>query len=193
MSQRMCIGGCGTEVSGRRRRCAECRRKLQRLLDKRHYHSARGQDADDYDHVDGELVVDYSNGGFEAPGLAAPVTQRQVARHDHVTRMRLEREAQADHDTDNEVTDWDAMVAQPRNSGRHADFHAATGTPPAPDPWGRSVRRSRGFRGREAPMELVNPAAEGRALGPDPAIAQAALHEHVSARFGGRVSPPGRQ
>ena len=174
MSQRMCIGGCGTEVTGRRKRCPECRRKLQRLLDKRLYHAERGQDASDYEHLDGDgEVVSYAHGGYAAPGLAPPVSYRANPRHDLVTRQRLDR-AQADDD--NELTSWDEMVAQPRNSGHFVDFHRSS--------------TGHDFRGRDEVPTIDNWTVEGMAYRQSAMAGQSMMHGHQSDRFGGRVSPP---
>ena len=177
MSSRPCAAGCGTMVSGRRKSCSpSCRNKVRAKAERVRYHTDRDQDPADYDHA--AEVVSYAHGGASAPGILPPVTHRDNPRHDWVTRQRLERQAQADDD-EPEMTSWSAMIGQPRNAGRYADFH---GSSDGVD-----------LRGRGDVPPVDNWSVLGQAFRPDPAIALAAIHEHVSARFGGRVSPPGRR
>ena len=77
------------------------------------------------------------------------------------------------------MTTWSAMIGQPRIRGAYANFH---GSSDGVD-----------LRGRGDVPPAHNRSVPGQVFRPDPAIAQAARHQHVSARFGRRVSPPGRR
>jgi hypothetical protein len=66
----------------------------------------------------------------------------------------------------------------------------APSTEPAPDPWGRSVRRDRGLYGHEERRELINPAAEGTLHRASPLAGRRALQAHVQRRFGDVIPIP---
>jgi hypothetical protein len=203
MSSKLCEGGCGTEISGRRKRCPECRR-LRRNSQERNRYEVHADDINERrllqrygpaafeaaEYGDEPEVVDYTKADA-APGLRPVAHHRQNPRHDAVTRARLDRQAQ-EPAADPELADWGDLVAMRERFGmRTVDFPAPDMGSYAPDPLGRSVPRSRGLYGRnDDPRELVNPAAEGVAIVASPVAGQRALQAAQESRFGPGISMP---
>jgi hypothetical protein len=171
----LCVGGCGSVVSGRRKRCPECRRKLQRRLDKRRYHESKGQDIRDYEHAadsDGE-IIDYSHGGDALPGLHPITAYRNNPRHDAVTRARLDAQAQ-DQAAEADITDWESLQEMRARYGQ-----STVAFPPAPTTSGDVFgRRSSRYQGQP----IDNPAAAGELYRASPVAGQRALYDHISRR-----------
>jgi len=181
---RPCAGECGTEVSGRRKRCPDCRRIFRAKRERQRYHASHGQDAEQYEHIDGEPVVDYSAGGAPRPNLAPNFPYRQNPRHDHSTRARMELQ---ENPAEADMSSWNDFQAV-RASGRYVDFPPAHASA-VPDPLGRSVPRSRGLYSPETGGQLVNPAAAGHAYRPSPMAGQRALEaQKQGSRFGPNVT-----
>jgi hypothetical protein len=178
MSTRLCVGLCGAEVSGRRKRCKECRRKLQRSLDKRRYHERRAQNASDYEHMDDLPVIDYTVAD-QAPQLAPPAPGRNP-RHDRAAWFAAEHARQIrEADEDPELATWEGVMARVTADDRRVSFY------PAPD-MGRPVR---GFRGRGEAPEITSWDVEGMLYRPSPVAGQRAVEAHVHDPWGGRVTP----
>ena len=152
MSSRLCLGGCGTEVSGRRKRCPECRRLDRVRRERERYHNSRGQDIADSDHMDAP-VVDYTVTTARPPSPDTPARPyRPHWTHDNATRIRvLETMNAADDEllTPDQST-WDELAN--REPDTRILFPAAQGSPAAD---GSPFRR-----GREA-REVTNHAANG--------------------------------
>jgi hypothetical protein len=182
MSERLCIGDCGTPVSGRRKRCRSCRRKLQRALDKRRYHELRGQDVGDYEHVERmpEVVVEYARGDPQPGMRPLSVGYRSPSRHDTARRVQEDhaRRLAEDEGLEAEQTTWDTIAA-----GRADDRRVSFPAPMTPaDPW---ARRSSRYDGQA----IDNPAAEGMAFSAPNVAGRAAATAHAHDRWGGRVQP----
>jgi hypothetical protein len=171
MAKRMCIGECGTEVSGRRKRCSACRREQTNRLSLRRYHELRGQDVRDYEHLDELPLVDYSQGGSaRPPDPNAPARPyRAPLQHDR-TRW-VQHQAAMKSGAEDELADmrsWDEVTnRQPDNR--------VTFPPPNlghSDPFGRRSSRYAG-------QPIDNPAAEGMAFTRSTASGERALYRHV--------------
>jgi hypothetical protein len=161
MSTRLCIGGCGAEVSGRRKRCPDCRHSLRKRLDKRRYHQSRGQDVADYDHLPTGPAVDYTVESAKPPTPDDPVRPwRQPPQLDRATKIRLDHAAQlaADDELPDQIS-WSDLIARPPDTRIYF--------PPAP---GSPAAASNPFRSPEPQGELINPAAIGQAYRPRPAV-----------------------
>lgn len=157
MSSRPCSGGCGTQVSGRRRRCPDCRLKFRAKQERERYHSGRGQDITDYEHLDdyGE-VVDYTTSTAKPPTPDDPTRPyRQHWTHDNVTRIRRLHEMNSADDDEPEITSWEELNARHRQRPNMVEFPAPPGT--ASNPFFA-------HRGPAGPPD--NPAAAGVAFTP---------------------------
>ena len=174
MSSRPCIGGCGATVSGKRKRCPDCRRSLRALAEKRRYHSARDQDVTDYDHVD-LPVVSYADGGEAAPRLAPPRAGQNI-RHDTARRVAADYAASMAEEDLPEVTSWEELSN--REPDNRAYFPPSAGSP-AGGFFGQSDRP----HGPE-----VSPAAGGNVYQPRPRVQS--FQNYQAGRFGPSVEMP---
>jgi hypothetical protein len=173
-SERLCIGDCGTVVSGRRRRCPECRRRLQRRLDKRRYHASRDQDVTDYKHPDDLPVIDFSRGAVQRPPDPNAPARPYRPHPSHDRAAWIQRQA-AQH-AENELADqssWD-QLQDARLNDRRVTFPPAPGSP-AGDLFGRRAGRYQG-------QPIDNPAADGDLYRASPLAGQRALYRHVGGR-----------
>ena len=176
MSTRLCEGGCGREVSSRRRRCPECKRAYRAQKARDAYRAVRDRVADRYDGDDEvpvpEVLVDYSGGGAHRPTGRQPA--RNNARHDTARRVAMDYQAQ--HAGDPDMRSWDELsVRQPDNRV----------TFPAP-----SFGPEPGFRGGRETPPITDWASAGQLYRPSHAAAQRMVQGHASDRFGGRVQYP---
>jgi hypothetical protein len=120
-------------------------------------------------------IVDYSKGGYTAPGLAPPVQWRQPAHLDRVTKVQREHAEQVAAST---MTSWDEVANRAPDS-RMVTF-------PAP-----SLGPEPGIRGgRERPHGAeVNAAAGGNLYRPAP-MSAVQMRATQPGRFGPNVREP---
>lgn len=159
---------CGEPISGRRRRCDDCKRTAHAKAERERYH--RGEDPEDQgpvvdltlpganskppdfsgvrrtqpqQHAEPE-VVDYTRGGFTRPGMYQPRNAlAQVpgaVRHDLVRAQQMARDLAAADDVP-ELASWNEM-----------------NTPPAEQAWRVSFGRPAAFR--EQPTLTPSPYAD---------------------------------
>jgi hypothetical protein len=168
MSSRPCAGQCGTQVTGRRKHCPDCRLKARARAERLRYHNDRGQDPDAYEYLDGDgEVVDYSQGAEQRPRFS-PSSPRQNPRHDAVTRSRLDAQESAT-DEDPDMGTWDQVVNRP------AETKVTFPPPGHSDPFGRRSSRYQG-------QAIDNPAAEGMAFTGSTTGGERALYDHLRKR-----------
>jgi hypothetical protein len=180
MSSRLCAGGCGTEVEGRRRRCPECRRSRRADLERARYHghadaintkrSLRRQGLSDPRPDDiGEVVVDYSvpGSGSRPPNPNAPARPYR-AHPSHDRAAWVQRQA-AMNSGDGEAPSWDELASRPAR------------VPFYPGPHSPAADVSPFRRARETP-ETTNWAAVGQLHRPRAADGQRSLYDHLRKR-----------
>jgi hypothetical protein len=182
MADRLCAGGCGTKVNGRRKRCRPCKKAYQAQRFRERYHASRGYSEADYASVTEEgtlALVDYS-----VPDRAPRFRQVQVknVRHDHALRTQLDHQAE-NRETGGEQDSWDNMNRSRAADATRVVFPAASPAPTINRHW--NTMRDYG--------EMVNPAAAGMAVQPSPAAGLRALvAQQQGKRFGDNVRAPVR-
>lgn len=180
MSTRLCEGGCGREVSSRRRRCPACKKAYRAAKARDTYRAVRDRMADRYDGDDEvpvpEVVVDYSGGGAHRPTGRQPA--RNNVRHDTARRVAMDYQARQIQEAEMaDQSSWDRVM------GRHTADDRST-LFPAP-----SLGPERGFRGGRETPAVTDFHAAGMAYRPSPAAGQRMAAAQAHDRWGGRVSP----
>jgi hypothetical protein len=177
---------CGADIShkgNRAKRCDEHQRAFHAARERGRYDRVkdtistrrilRRRGAADYEPAE---VPEFGGDGRSKPPTPddRPRPWRQPPHLDHNTRVRMQKANSAEAD----MSSW-ANLQATRNSGRYVTFNAPS-PEPAPDPWGRSTRRSRGhFSGKDRGGDEI-PIVRSSGAG-ERAVAQQQV------RFGGRV------
>jgi hypothetical protein len=184
----------------RRKRCADCRAPLSagsssdrcggcQELYAAELAGLQGEHVPPGAYSEAGAVVDYSRGGFSAPGMAPPVAYRPNPRHDSVQRARLDQQQNSGDGEADQMT-WNSSLEAVRASGRFVNFPTPDMTP-APDPLGRSVPRDRGLYGRDgSPGQLLSAAAGGVQYVRAPAAPAQMQVRKQGKRFGDNVREP---